>query len=120
MTDVLDILADEGADLAVEEGFPAWLDPMLATLVDEPFSDENWIYERKLLDLLGSELRDLEMSDSPFDRGDPPSTAHWVQPSMVVEIGFAEWTDRGRLRHPRYLGPRRDKPAEDVVREMLS
>jgi bifunctional non-homologous end joining protein LigD len=35
----------------------------------------------------------------------------------VGEIGFTEWTRDGRLRHPRYLGLRNDKPAHDVVRE---
>lgn len=48
MTDVLDVLSDEEAALTIEEGFPEWLDPMLATLVEEPFSDDQWIYERKL------------------------------------------------------------------------
>ena len=74
-------------------------------------------YDEETLDRLGSELRDLQRSDSPFDRGATPSGAHWVEPRMVVEIGFTEWTDQGRLRHPRYLGMRRDKAPEEVVRE---
>lgn len=74
-------------------------------------------YDEETLDRLGSELRDLEKSESPFDRGDTPSGAHWVEPKIVVEVGFTEWTDQGRLRHPRYLGLRRDKPAGEVVRE---
>lgn len=43
-----DILTDEEADLVEDEAFPDWLAPMLATLVDEPFSNPDWIYERKL------------------------------------------------------------------------
>jgi bifunctional non-homologous end joining protein LigD len=35
----------------------------------------------------------------------------------VAEIGFAEWTRHGRLRHPRFLGLRDDKSASEVVRE---
>jgi len=40
-----------------------------------------------------------------------------VRPDLVAEIGFTEWTKAGRLRHPRFLGLRRDKAAEDVTRE---
>jgi bifunctional non-homologous end joining protein LigD len=35
----------------------------------------------------------------------------------VAEVAFTEWTPGGQLRHPRYLGLRTDKPAEDVIRE---
>lgn len=35
----------------------------------------------------------------------------------MAQIGFAEWTDDGRLRQPRSLGLRDDKPAREVVRE---
>ena len=44
--------------------------------------------------------------------------ALWVRPDLVAEIGFTEWTGSGRLRHPRFLGLRRDKAAEDVIREV--
>jgi bifunctional non-homologous end joining protein LigD len=40
-----------------------------------------------------------------------------MKPQLVAKIGFTEWTREGRLRHPRYLGLRRDKPAHQVVRE---
>ncbi|TNC47031.1 non-homologous end-joining DNA ligase [Mumia zhuanghuii] len=46
-----------------------------------------------------------------------PAQTHWVEPRLVVEIGFSEWTRDGRLRHPRYQGLRDDKDAGDVVRE---
>ena len=46
-----------------------------------------------------------------------PSSATWVEPELVAQIGFSEWTRDGRLRHPRFLGLREDKPAEEVVRE---
>ena len=41
----------------------------------------------------------------------------WVEPELVAQVGFTEWTGAGRLRHPRYLGLRTDKAARDVVRE---
>ena len=53
---------------------------------------------------------------SPFD-DTAEEDALWVRPDLVAEIGFTEWTDAGKLRHPRFLGLRRDKPAGDVIRE---
>jgi bifunctional non-homologous end joining protein LigD len=42
---------------------------------------------------------------------------HWVEPQIVVQVGFMEWTGNGKLRHPRLIGVREDKPAREVVRE---
>ena len=42
----------------------------------------------------------------------------WVRPSLVAEVKFAEWTSKGELRQPVYLGLRSDKGAKDVVREL--
>jgi ATP-dependent DNA ligase len=36
---------------------------------------------------------------------------------LVAQIGFTEWTDGDKLRHPRFLGLREDKRPEEVVRE---
>ncbi len=73
--------------------------------------------EQTLRDLRGRMER-LECDHRPFDRGDAPETnVHWVQPRLVAEIGFTEWTSSGRLRHPRFIGLRRDKDPGDVVRE---
>jgi bifunctional non-homologous end joining protein LigD len=44
--------------------------------------------------------------------------ARWAEPELVAQIAFTEWTPDGRLRHPRYLGLRADKPAREVVREL--
>jgi ATP-dependent DNA ligase len=41
----------------------------------------------------------------------------WVAPAVVVQVAFTEWTGDGKLRHPRLLGVRDDKRAQDVVRE---
>jgi bifunctional non-homologous end joining protein LigD len=70
---------------------------------------------------LGARLRELERDESPFDHVHPiPRGTHWAEPELVAQIGFSEWTRDGRLRHPRYLGLRDDKPARDVVRERPS
>ena len=58
--------------------------------------------------------------DSPFADPVKEKGATWVQPRLVAQIGFSEWTRDGRLRHPRYLGLRDDKPAREVVRERPS
>jgi bifunctional non-homologous end joining protein LigD len=41
----------------------------------------------------------------------------WVEPRLVAEVEFAEWTSEGRLRAPVYVGIREDKPAGEVRRE---
>lgn len=48
MNDLLKSLADEVQEKLREVERPDWLNPMLATLTDRRFSDENWIFERKL------------------------------------------------------------------------
>jgi bifunctional non-homologous end joining protein LigD len=76
-------------------------------------------FDRETLNDLGDRMADLARDDPPFDEGDlPHKEVHWVEPELVAEIGFTEWTDEGRLRHPRYLGLRQDKPPEDVVKEV--
>ena len=44
-------------------------------------------------------------------------TATWVEPRLVGQVAFTEWTADGRLRHPSFLGLREDKTTEEVVRE---
>ena len=46
-----------------------------------------------------------------------PAAACWVQPRMVVEVSFTEWTRTGRLRHPVFQGLRDDKAPREVHRE---
>ncbi|MHB8690207.1 MAG: non-homologous end-joining DNA ligase [Solirubrobacteraceae bacterium] len=67
---------------------------------------------------LGARLRQLETHDSPFVDARPvPRGTHWTRPELVAQVGFAEWTNDGRLRQPRYLGLRDDKRPAEVVRE---
>ncbi|TVR22666.1 MAG: ATP-dependent DNA ligase [Ilumatobacter sp.] len=73
-------------------------------------------FDQHTLEELGDELERRERPDSPFDDA-PDDDVHWVRPDLVCEVGFTEWTNDGKLRHPRYLGLREDKSAEDVVRE---
>jgi bifunctional non-homologous end joining protein LigD len=75
-------------------------------------------FDQHTLSDLGKRLRELERDDPPFAQVHPiPRGTHWVEPELVGQIAFTEWTRDGRLRHPRFLGLRTDKPARDVVRE---
>ena len=62
---------------------------------------------------LDAQIRKTAPFDDPVDEAD----ATFVTPDIVGEFGFTEWTQDGKLRHPRFLGLRRDKEAGDVVRE---
>jgi bifunctional non-homologous end joining protein LigD len=73
---------------------------------------------------LSAALASLSRSTQPFGpspEGRAPRTlartARWVEPVLVVEVAFAEWTPDGRLRQPVYLGRRDDTDPESVVRE---
>jgi bifunctional non-homologous end joining protein LigD len=59
-----------------------------------------------------------ELAHPPFMKGTSlPKRAHWVRPEIVVDVAFMEWTPHGKLRHPRFVRVRDDKPARDVTRE---
>ncbi|MBD3167934.1 MAG: ATP-dependent DNA ligase [candidate division Zixibacteria bacterium] len=74
-------------------------------------------YDDATLKDLKSKFNARERKTSSFDSPPSESNIHWLKPDLVAEIGFTEWTDGGKLRHPRYLGLRRDKSAKNVVRE---
>jgi bifunctional non-homologous end joining protein LigD len=78
-------------------------------------------FDHRTLRDLGRTLQGIERDSPPFVDVHPvPAGTHWVEPSLVAQIGFGEWTRDGRLRHPRYLGLRDDKRPEEVVRERPS
>ncbi|HVW47186.1 MAG TPA: non-homologous end-joining DNA ligase [Solirubrobacterales bacterium] len=76
-------------------------------------------FDQATLTMLGDKMDALRQEKTPFTAGSGlPRDAVWVKPELVGEFGFSEWTRDGKLRHPRYLGLRDDKPASEVVREM--
>lgn len=63
-------------------------------------------------------LVSLERPTPPLS--DPPRLpgAHWVEPRLVANVAFAEWTAEGVLRQPSFLGLRDDVDPATVVREV--
>jgi bifunctional non-homologous end joining protein LigD len=76
-------------------------------------------FDTALLLDLRRRLDALEIPKAPFTvaTGLPRLRAHWVKPSIVVQVSFIEWTGNNKLRHPRLIGVRFDKAAREVVRE---
>ncbi|HSR85454.1 MAG TPA: non-homologous end-joining DNA ligase [Streptosporangiaceae bacterium] len=75
-------------------------------------------FSEAVLQQLHAALSELERDSPSFDVGQLPRTrVHWVEPRLVAEVGFSEWTPDGQLRHPRYQGLRDDKAPAEVVRE---
>jgi bifunctional non-homologous end joining protein LigD len=78
-------------------------------------------FSQQLLERLHREMARLERDRPAFDRGRLPRLrVHWVEPRLVCEVGFSEWTTDGQLRHPRFQGLRDDKEPGEVVRESPS
>jgi bifunctional non-homologous end joining protein LigD len=75
-------------------------------------------FSHKMLKELHAKLVKLRAPKSPFPaKVKDEGVTTWVNPSLVAEVKFAEWTSKGEMRQPVYLGLRADKKANDVVRE---
>ena len=75
-------------------------------------------FTRATLRELAERLAPLVRDGCPFEpEKGIPRAATWVEPELVAQIAFMEWTPDGRLRHPSFLGLREDKPAREVLRE---
>lgn len=101
----------------------------LGALLVGYFEEEDFVFagkvgtgfDTKLLLELRARLDAIEIPKSPFTKavGLPRIRAHWVQPELLVQVAFIEWTVHGKLRHSRFLGifNRRRLFARDVGRE---
>jgi len=77
-------------------------------------------FTERMLDDLARDLAPLARATSPFSHELPRAEtrdARWVEPRLVGEVVFTEWTPDGRLRHPSWRGLRPDKAPEEVRRE---
>ena len=75
-------------------------------------------FDEQELERLGGELAARARDSSPFSGTQPPRGARFVEPELVAEIEFRQWTHDRILRHSVYKGLREDKPAEDVRLEL--
>jgi ATP-dependent DNA ligase len=75
-------------------------------------------FDTTLLNDLRARLDATEIDEPPFTRatGLPRVRAHWVEPKIVVQVAFIEWTVHGKLRHSRLLGVHHGRPARAVTR----
>jgi len=75
-------------------------------------------FDQKGLKKLWEALQPLKRQTSPFDEKTPTGRGHhWVEPKLVCEVRFTEWTEDGGIRHPAFLGLRDDKRPEECRRE---
>jgi bifunctional non-homologous end joining protein LigD len=76
-------------------------------------------FDTRELEKLMRLMRPLEIQKSPFAAKVPTNERpHWIEPKLVAQVRFTEWTADGILRQPVYLGLRDDKKAETVTREI--
>jgi bifunctional non-homologous end joining protein LigD len=75
-------------------------------------------FDLATLKSLHGKMLPLRTKNSPFE-STIKDEAHttWVKPKLVGEVKFTEWTDKGEMRHPAFIGLREDKKPEEVVRE---
>ncbi len=72
-----------------------------------------------MLEELVKLMTPLSRKTSPFARGaPPPKAAQFVEPKLVGEFEFVEWTRGGQLRAPAFKGLRDDKDPKEVAREL--
>jgi len=90
-------------------------------------------FDSRLLDSLHAQFEEIARADCPFvnlpeprgSRYSPGVTAsemkkcHWVEPKLVCQVKYSEWTRDDKLRQPVFLGLREDKEASEVVREKI-
>jgi bifunctional non-homologous end joining protein LigD len=76
-------------------------------------------FDQAGLKILWEKLQPLARATPPFDTGAIPKgkSHHWVEPKLVCEVRFSDWTNDGGIRHPTFIGLRSDKRPEDCRRE---
>lgn len=69
---------------------------------------------------LSARLTPLRRAEAPFNgiaEQRPSIRGHWVEPRLVAQVEFSQWTDDGRIRQAVFQGLREDKPSRAVTRE---
>jgi len=68
---------------------------------------------------LAEQMAPLARDDSPFGRGSPPAAAHFVEPRLVGQFEFSDWTRANQVRAGAFKGLREDVDPREVVRERV-
>jgi bifunctional non-homologous end joining protein LigD len=75
-------------------------------------------FDGKTLKLIWEKMQPLKCSRSPFDVRSPSGRGHtWIEPKLVCEVRFSDWTHDGGIRHPTFLGLRADKQPGDCRKD---
>ncbi|NWE79725.1 DNA ligase D [Pseudomonas yamanorum] len=77
-------------------------------------------FDQAALKKISEQLRALERDASPLAKPLTSAQArgvHWVEPQLVGEVQFAEWTREGVVRQAAFVGLRTDKPVGQIVHE---
>jgi bifunctional non-homologous end joining protein LigD len=77
-------------------------------------------FNQRSLTILKRRLEAMQRKDPPVSPESARAAGRdvtWVEPELVAEVVFAEWTGDGVLRHPSFQGLREDKTAEEIVIE---
>ena len=75
-------------------------------------------FDDKTLKTIWQKMQPLKRPRSPFDKKSPGGRGHsWVEPTLVCEVRFSDWTHDGGIRHPAFLGLRADKEPKACRKE---
>jgi bifunctional non-homologous end joining protein LigD len=75
-------------------------------------------FSDKTLHDLRAKLDRIASTDGPFVKASGiDKNAHWVEPRLIAEVSFGEWTRGGHIRHSVFHGLRSDKKADAIIRE---
>ena len=77
-------------------------------------------FDQAALKAIYAQLTPLERKASPLEKPLTSAQArgvHWVEPTLVGEVQFAEWTREGVVRQAAFVAMRTDKPAAQIIHE---
>jgi len=75
-------------------------------------------FDAKTLKSIWEKMQPLTRAKSRFEQRSPTGRGHhWVEPKLVCEVRFSDWTHDGGIRHPAFLGLRTDKQPEECRKD---